>query len=53
VIGRELRRRAAVKPVIGHVKAEHRMGCNYLAGRRADATNAILAAVGDKFRRLT
>jgi IS5 family transposase len=27
---RELHRRSAVEPVIGHLKAEHRMGCNYL-----------------------
>jgi transposase, IS5 family len=52
VIRRELRRRATVEPVIGHVKAEHRMGRNYLIGRRGDATNAILAAVGYNFRRL-
>ena len=52
VIRRELRRRAAVEPVIGHVKAEHRMGRNYLIGRHGDATNAILAAVGYNFRRL-
>ena len=31
-IKRELRRRSAVEPVIGHAKAEHRMGRNYLAG---------------------
>ena len=24
---------AAIEPVIGHTKAEHRMGCNYLKGR--------------------
>ena len=29
-IKRELRRRSAVEPVIGHLKAEHRMGRNYL-----------------------
>ena len=52
MIRRELRRRAAVEPVIGHVKAEHRMGRNYLLGRRGDAANAILAAVGYNFRRL-
>ena len=52
VIRRELRRRAAVEPVIGHLKAEHRMGRNYLAGRAGDAANAILAAVGYNFRRL-
>jgi hypothetical protein len=27
---RELHRRSAVEPVIGHLKAEHRMGRNYL-----------------------
>jgi len=51
-IRRELRRRAAVEPVIGHVKAEHRMGRNYLIGRHGDAANAVLAAVGYNFRRL-
>jgi IS5 family transposase len=48
----QLRRRSAVEPVIGHLKAEHRMGRNYLCYRRGDAANAILAAVGYNFRRL-
>jgi transposase, IS5 family len=51
-IKRELRRRSAVEPVIGHAKAEHRMGRNYLAGAHGDAANAILAAAGYNFRRL-
>ena len=51
-IKRELRRRSAVEPVIGHLKAEHRMGCNYLGFSRGDAINAILAAAGYNFRRL-
>src|ERR1700721_4292613 len=51
-IKRELRRRSAVEPVIGHLKAEHRMGRNYLWFRRGDANHAILAAVGYNFRRL-
>ena len=51
-IKRELRRRSAVEPVIGHLKAEHRMGRNYLWHRQGDAANAILAAVGYNFRRL-
>ena len=51
-IKRELRRRSAVEPVIGHLKAEHRMGRNYLWFRRGDATNAVLAAAGYNFRRL-
>ncbi len=51
-IKREMRRRAAIEPVIGHTKNEHRMDCNYLAGRNGDANNAILAAAGYNFRRL-
>ena len=37
-IRREMRRRAAVEPVIGHIKAEHRMGRNYLKGATATAS---------------
>jgi transposase, IS5 family len=51
-IKREMRRRSAIEPVIGHLKNEHRMDRNYLAGRNGDANNAILAAVGYNFRRL-
>ena len=51
-IKRELRRRSAVEPVIGHAKAEHRMGRNHLAGTEGDAANAVLAAAGYNFRRL-
>jgi len=48
-IRREMRRRAAVEPVIGHLKAEHRMDRNYLKGRDGDRINAILAAAGYNF----
>ena len=51
-IKREMRRRSAIEPVICHLKNEHRMDRNYLAGRHGDANNAILAAVGYNFRRL-
>lgn len=51
-IKRDLRRRAAVEPVIGHLKAEHRMGRNHLAHAAGDAINAVLAAVGYNFRLL-
>jgi transposase, IS5 family len=51
-IKRELRHRSAVEPLIGHAKAEHRMGRNYLAGTHGDAANAVLAAAGYNFRRL-
>jgi IS5 family transposase len=51
-IKREMRRRAAIEPVIGHLKNEHRMGRNYLAHQQGDAINAILAAAGYNFRLL-
>jgi len=48
-IRREMKRRAAVEPVIGHLKAEHRMGRNHLKGRDGDRANAVLAAAGYNF----
>lgn len=51
-IKREMRRRSAVEPVIGHLKAEHRMDRSYLAHRTGDAANAVLAAAGYNFRLL-
>ena len=48
-IRREMKRRAAVEPVIGHLKAEHRLGRNYLKGRDGDRSNAVLAAAGYNF----
>jgi IS5 family transposase len=48
-IKRQMRRRSAVEPVIGHIKAEHRMGRNYLAHEQGDAINVILAAAGYNF----
>ena len=51
-IKRQLKRRAAIEPVIGHCKDDHRMGRNFLAHREGDAVNAVLAAAGYNFRRL-
>ena len=51
-IKRLMKRRAAVEPVIGHMKNEHRMGRNHLAHAGGDAINAVLAAAGYNFRRL-
>jgi transposase, IS5 family len=48
-IRREMKRRAAVEPVIGHLKAEHRLGRNYLKGRDGDRINTVLAAAGYNF----
>src|SRR6187431_1482058 len=51
-IKRELRRRSAIEPVIGHMKAEGHLGRCYLKGRDGDAANVILIAVGYNFRRI-
>jgi IS5 family transposase len=51
-IKREMRRRSAVEPVIGHIKNGYRMDRNYLAGPQGDAINAVLAAAGYNFRLL-
>ena len=48
-IRREMKRRAAIEPVIGHVKIDHRMERNYLKGRDGDRANAVLAAAGYNF----
>lgn len=49
-IKRQMKRRSAVEPVIGHLKAGHRMDRNRLAHRQGDAINPILAAAGYNFR---
>jgi transposase, IS5 family len=51
-IRREMRRRAAIEPVIGHLKDDHLMGRNHLKGREGDRINAVLASAGYNFRLL-
>ena len=48
-IRREIRRRAAVEPIIGHLKDDHRLRRNYLKGRDGDRINAVFAAAGYNF----
>ena len=52
VIKRELRRRSAIEAVIGHLKTDGHLGRCYLKGRKGDAANAILSAVGHNLRLL-
>ena len=47
---RLLKRRQAVEPCIGHLKADHRMRRNFLKGAFGDAMNPILAAAGFNIR---
>jgi IS5 family transposase len=51
-IKREMKRQSTVEPVIGHLKAGHRMDRNYLKGQHGDRINAVLAAAGFNFHLL-
>ena len=50
VIKRELRRRSAIEPVIGHMKSDGHLGRCHLKGREGDAANLLLTAVGHNLR---
>lgn len=50
MIKRELRRRSAIEPVIGHMKTDGHLGRCHLKGRDADAANVVLSAVGHNLR---
>ena len=52
IIKRELRRRSAIEPLIGHMKEEGHLGRCYLKGHAGDAANAVLTAAGYNFRRI-
>ncbi len=52
VIERELRRRSAIEPIIGHMKSDGHLGRCHLKGREGDAINVILTAVGHNLRRI-
>lgn len=49
---RWMKRRAAVEPSIGHLKAEHRLERNRLKGVAGDAINALLSAAAMNFHKL-
>lgn len=46
------KRRAAIEPVIGHLKSDHRMLRNMLKGKIGDNINAMLAGCGFNLRKL-
>ena len=52
VIKRELKRRSAIEPVIGHMKTDGHLGRCHLKGRDGDNANVILTAVGHNLRRV-
>lgn len=47
-----LRGRAGIEPIIGHLKAEHKLGRNYLLGKLGDKINAILAGCAFNLRKI-
>jgi IS5 family transposase len=47
---RQLARRQAIEPIIGHLKADHRMGRCHLKGELGDRLNAVLCAAGYHLR---
>jgi IS5 family transposase len=49
-IKRELKRRSAIEPMIGHMKSDGRLDRIYLLGAEGDAINALLAAAGHNLR---
>ena len=51
-IKRELKRRNAIEPVIGHMKSDGLLDRNHLDGADGDAINALLAAAGHNLRLL-
>jgi IS5 family transposase len=49
---KKFRRRAAIEPVIGHLKSDFRMAQNYLHGRSSPRMNAMLAATGWNLKKM-
>ena len=47
---RALKRRSAIEPHIGHMKADGKLGRNHLKGIVGDGINALLTRVGHNFR---
>jgi len=46
------RRRAAIEPIIGHLKTDYRMERNFLKGITGDSINLMLAAAAFNFKKL-
>jgi IS5 family transposase len=48
----KFRRRAAIEPLIGHLKQDHRMERNFLKGNYGDFVNCVLAAAGFNLKKM-
>lgn len=49
---KHFRKRAAIEPIIGHLKQDHRAVRNFLKGQSGDSINFMMAAAGFNFRKL-
>jgi IS5 family transposase len=49
---KHFRKRAAIEPIIGHLKQDYRAAKNYLKGQTGDSINFMMAAAGFNFRKL-
>lgn len=49
---RQLRRRSAIEPEIGHMKSDGLLGRNFLKGMQGDAINALLCGAGHNLRKI-
>lgn len=49
---RAFRRRAAIEPIIGHLKSDHRLSRNYYKGLIGDSMNVLLAAAAFNMKRM-
>lgn len=49
---KQFKRRAAIEPIIGHLKSDHRLGSNFYKGIVGDSINVLLAAAAFNFKRM-
>ena len=49
---KHFRRRAAIEPITGHLKSDHRAARNFLKGQIGDSINFTMAAAGFNFKKL-
>jgi len=52
IVRQKFRRRAAIEPLIGHLKTDFRMAQNYLHGTSSPRMNAMLAATGWNLKKM-
>lgn len=52
LLKRDLRRRAAIEPELGHMKSDGLLGRNFLKGVVGDAQNVILCGAGHNMRKI-